>query len=226
MYWLEGDENLNGIFSLLQFRPTILTITIRYSDWWFWEFNEPLRMDERWLKCFRGSPGLKELRIEYETLNWRKEEMMKIVRRNKSWKLPLRREGAVPDEYDGHLSAETTALTEWNWKGPSKLDGQSWNHHGPGETVEYVVVTDTWKFVEGPMSEEDMARRPVFTHSDSDFQHGFASEGSDDGDNDDEEVDYDSAWSGLDDEEDTMDWREDGAELETEAVEAGIGTPI
>ena len=109
-------------------------------------------MSEDWLRGFKGSPGLKELRVEYETLSWKKDEMMKIVERNKKWKL------AILDE-EGHLSAEGTKLAEWKWKGPSKLDGQDWAHHGPGDTVEYVVVTDTWRYVGSPLSEEDAARR-------------------------------------------------------------------
>jgi len=66
---------------------------------------------------------------------------MQIVERNKKYKLGL--EG----EEEGCLSAEGTKLFEWKWQGPSKLDGKSWVHHGPGETVEYVVVTDTWRYV-------------------------------------------------------------------------------
>jgi hypothetical protein len=162
MYWLEGGHNLMRIFSEPSFRPTSLTITIRYSDWWFWENNEPLRMEERWLKVFEGPPGLKELRVEYETLSWKREEMMKIVERNKKWKLALRNEEADGQEQgqaEGHLSAEKTELVEWKWKGPSELDGQKWQHHGDGDEVEYVVVTDTWRFVKGPMSAEDAEAR-------------------------------------------------------------------
>jgi hypothetical protein len=94
--------------------------------------------------------------VEYETLSWKKEEMMKIVLRNKKWKLKLRRD-------DGHLSAEKTELKEWRWKGTSKLGGQKWAHHGDGDTVEYVVVTDTWRFVEGalPVAKDQGSWTPI-----------------------------------------------------------------
>ncbi|KAL1794197.1 hypothetical protein ACET3X_007618 [Alternaria dauci] len=161
MFWLENGHELFYLFSVPQFRPTQLTITIRYSDWWFWENNEPLRMDEGWLRYFEGNPGLRVLKVEYETLNWKKAEMMNIIERNKKWKLPVRREGGAfqSNQLEGYLSAEGTTLEEWKWKGASKLGGKKWSHHGTGDEVEYVVVTDTWKFVQGELSENEMEGR-------------------------------------------------------------------
>jgi hypothetical protein len=161
MFWLEAGHQLFYIFSLPQFRPTQLTITIRYSDWWFWENDEPLRMEEQWLRYFEGNPGLRVLNVEYETLSWKRAEMMHIIERNKKWKLPVRREGGSfqSNELEGYLSAEGTGLKEWKWKGPSKLGGERWSHHGTGDKVEYVVVTDTWNFLEGELSEKEMEGR-------------------------------------------------------------------
>jgi hypothetical protein len=161
MYWLENGENLFLTFSLPQFRPTELTITIRYSDWWNWEHNAPLRMREDWLRLFKGNPGLRVLKVEYETLTWKKAEMMRIIERNKRWKLPVRREGGNfhGNELEGYLSAEGTTLKEWKWKGTSKLGGEKWNHHGTDEKVEYVVVTDTWRFVECVLSDREIEGR-------------------------------------------------------------------
>ncbi|KAF6805825.1 hypothetical protein CSOJ01_09254 [Colletotrichum sojae] len=159
MYWLEDGGNLLRLLCLQpRFRPARLTVTIRYSDWWFWEQDEPLRMREGWLARFSGPLGMRELRVEYETLASKRDEMMAIVRRNKEWKLEVR---GSEDEgvAEGHLSAEGTALREWRWTGTSKLDGKTWEHHGEGDTVEYVVVEDRWTFREGPMSEEDRRRR-------------------------------------------------------------------
>lgn len=118
-------------------------------------------MDEDWLRFFKGSPGLRTLKVEYETLSWKKEEMMRIIQRNKAWKLPVRREDGSFEahELEGYLSAEKTELKEWKWQGTSKLGGQTWNHHGTGDTVEYVVVMDTWKFVEGELSEKELEGR-------------------------------------------------------------------
>ncbi|KAK1973078.1 hypothetical protein LY78DRAFT_7405 [Colletotrichum sublineola] len=171
MYWLEGGDNLAFLFSQPRFRPESLTVTVRYSDWWHWEHDSPLRMREDWLRGFRGPAGLRELRVEYETLVGKRDEMMRIVERNKRWKLAVggkrtvgRDEDGVEEEVmeedeGGYLSAEGTALEEWRWTGTSRLGGRAWEHHGEGDTVEYVVITDTWRFVEGAMSEADRERR-------------------------------------------------------------------
>lgn len=175
MYWLEGGGGLRNLFSEPQFRPSELTITIRYSDWWWWENNAPLTMREDWLHHFVGNPGLRKLRVEYETLSWKKAEMMRIIERNKKWKLFVGRiDGS--DDFEGYLSADKTALTEWTWKGTSKLGGQTWSHHGKDEMdamVEYVVVTDTWTFVQGTLDEEEMRNRSLLAQ---DMDGGYMSD--------------------------------------------------
>ncbi|KAH7077534.1 hypothetical protein BKA63DRAFT_466730 [Paraphoma chrysanthemicola] len=205
MYWLEGGSNLRRIFKAPQFRPSELTITIRYSDWWYWESNSPLRMNEEWLRAFVGSPGLRTLRVEYETLSWKKAEMMRIVERNKKWKLPVRRDDDDATDWEGFLSAEKSELQEWTWKGTSKLGGQTWSHHGKGEKdemVEYIVVTDTWRFVEGQLSEEEIRSRGIegkywdedlnaqyfFDEDDEDDEEEFSDEDVSDEEEDDEEM--------------------------------------
>jgi hypothetical protein len=158
MYWLEDGHELNYMFTQPQFRPTSLTITIRYSDWWNWEHNDALSMSDNWLREFAGSPGLRKLSVEYETLSSKRDEMMRIVERNKKFKLGVRREGKMgtmrgrkgtAQACEWYLSAESTALVEWKWKGKSELGGEKWDHHPAGDTIEYVVVQDTWVFMEG-----------------------------------------------------------------------------
>lgn len=104
-------------------------------------------MEEDWLRNFRGNPGLRTLRVEYETIPRKKDEMMRIVERNKKWKLPVRREGHAVDSFEGYLVAEGIDLREWRWHGTNKLGGQTWSHHAGVVTIEYLVVTDTWHFV-------------------------------------------------------------------------------
>ncbi|KAF9735973.1 hypothetical protein PMIN06_002517 [Paraphaeosphaeria minitans] len=202
MYWLEDGSNLRRIFSQPQFRPSELTITIRYSDWWWWEEDAPMTMKETWLRIFIGSPGLRKLRVEYETLSWKKEEMMRIVERNKKWKLPVRSDVDL-NGFQGYLIAEKTPLLEWTWKGTSKLDGQTWRHHSKGEkedgTVEYIVVTDTWDFVQGSLDTEELRGRGLLD------EYKYENDDEDD-ENDDENDDED------DDEDDDDDEYEDDEE--------------
>jgi hypothetical protein len=213
MYWLEGGENLLYLFSMPNFRPAELTITVRYSDWWYWESNEPLRMDEDWLRFFRGNPGLRVLKVEYETLNWKRAEMMRIVERNKSWKLPVRREEGTfeGNELEGYLSAEGTVLKEWKWKGTSKLGGQRWAHHGVDEKVEYVVVMDTWRFVDGELSDEEMEgrSRDYLGSEDDEDEYDEYDEDNEENEDEDDEDDEDNEEDEDEDDEDDEDGEEE-----------------
>lgn len=120
-------------------------------------------MSDAWLRAFEAPPGLRELRVEYETLVWKRAPRLDaIVARNKRWRLRIRggdddddnKSGGSGGRTGGHLSAEHTQLEEFTWCGTSRLGGRTWEHHGEGPTVEYVVVTDTWRYVEGPIPED------------------------------------------------------------------------
>ncbi|KAL9078870.1 MAG: hypothetical protein Q9157_002206 [Trypethelium eluteriae] len=88
-------------------------------------------------------------------------KMDPIIARNKKFKLPILQEQGQHEVEGGgrrvrrYLSAEDTKLEEWKWKGPSNLGGGQWRHHGDGDTVEYVVVVDRWRFVEEELSEDE-----------------------------------------------------------------------
>ncbi|KAI8174476.1 hypothetical protein K4K51_008772 [Colletotrichum sp. SAR 10_75] len=184
MFRFENGTELHRLFHQPNFNPEKLTITIRYSDWWYWESDTPLRMKEDWLRRFSGPPGLKELKVEYETITRKRDAMMKIVERNKKWKLSV-----GDSEEGGHLSAEGTKLVEWRWHGKSALGGTKWYHHGDGDTMEYVVVTDTWRYVPGPMSEEDLKKREILPPEHYPAQDSDDSDGSDEEEEDDD-ADY------------------------------------
>jgi hypothetical protein len=119
-------------------------------------------MDDRWLRSFNGSPGLRELRVEYETRTPKKDEMMRIVERNRKWNLPVRRADGGPRDWEGYLTNANTNSSEWRWKGTSKLGGEQWSHLRHSDEIEYVVVTDVWKFVEGELSEEELSRHEIY----------------------------------------------------------------
>ncbi|KAI8299082.1 hypothetical protein K4K61_010944 [Colletotrichum sp. SAR11_59] len=182
MFRFENGTELHRLFHQPNFNPEKLTITIRYSDWWYWESDTALRMKEDWLRRFSGPAGLRELKVEYETIARKRDAMMKIVERNKKWKLSV-----GDSEEGGHLSAEGTKLVEWRWHGKSALGGTKWYHHGDGDTMEYVVVTDTWRYVPGLMSEEDLKKREILPP-----EH-YPAQDSDDSDRSDEEEEDDDA---------------------------------
>jgi hypothetical protein len=181
-----------------------------------------MTMNETWLRTFKGSAGLRRLRVEYETLSWKKAEMIRIVERNKKWKLPVRCEGDDSTGFEGYLTAEKTELQEWTWRGTSKLGGRTWSHLGKGEkdeTIEYVVVTDTWKFVKGELSEEELKERGM---SDGDISDGDISDGdmSDEDMSDEEGSEEEPSDEEFSDEEGTDEYMSEEDAVEGEVSEA------
>lgn len=111
-FWLEGAHGgFTGFVRLWNIaRPTHLKITIRHSDWWWWEVGEPIALDakregrpsaqhysrpsdlfepESWGARFRDIEGLDVLQLELETLEYKKTELDAIVDRVQGWQFPL-----------------------------------------------------------------------------------------------------------------------------------------
>ncbi|KAL8964431.1 MAG: hypothetical protein Q9183_004452 [Haloplaca sp. 2 TL-2023] len=111
-YWLENEQRGFGIFPRLwnYARPTHLVVTLRHSDWWWWEDGEPIALDPKrqgkpsaqsysqpsdpfepgsWGTFFRFIMGLEVFQLELETVESKKSELDAIVGRAKSWEFTL-----------------------------------------------------------------------------------------------------------------------------------------
>ncbi|PYH93416.1 hypothetical protein BO71DRAFT_255773 [Aspergillus ellipticus CBS 707.79] len=93
--------------------PKTVTITLRHSDWWFWEHNEPMGIDpfqpgrilardmgrasspdrRAWGNQFTLVPSLETLILEFETVMRKRDQMDRIVEIARGWRFPL-----VPEE--------------------------------------------------------------------------------------------------------------------------------
>ncbi|RAL02797.1 uncharacterized protein BO80DRAFT_18374, partial [Aspergillus ibericus CBS 121593] len=121
-------------------RPRKITLTLRHSDWWFWERNEELgidpfragrvsarqmrsgsgqgqkggQMDDRaWGNQFVNVPGLETLVVEFETVMRKRDQLDWIVQMAAGWRFPLVPEEGiflVPGEEGGEREA-------WRWVG-------------------------------------------------------------------------------------------------------------
>ncbi|KAI1279078.1 hypothetical protein F5Y07DRAFT_48088 [Xylaria sp. FL0933] len=138
-FWLE-DKFLQLVrshhwFASLQH----LRFTLRRSDWWDWELNEPLRINPfkgncchghtiglmrsdmlaengnvefaqgAWGRAFFHMPKLKTLTIDFETSEDKRDEMEAVVAWALKWKFPL---------LDGrHLSTGGRPASKMSWRG-------------------------------------------------------------------------------------------------------------
>jgi hypothetical protein len=136
-FWLDGSFSqlcrLHYLSGLEKLR-----ITLRRGDWWSVENNAPLaitpkrswadvsgmRADWRaeeageevewdqgcWGTAFRWLKGLREVQMELETFEWKRDELEEIVRHALQWRFPMGNRGV--------LSAEGTGVQVRRWRGP------------------------------------------------------------------------------------------------------------
>jgi hypothetical protein len=131
---ITGDRKTRGVL------PRLLTISVRHSDWWEWENDAPLRMDEHvygclWRKGFEAFPSLEEFVVELETLDRRKAEMDVIAEGVRKWRIDLGN-GRV-------LITDGIPLKTCTWNGSALYNGSP---APEGATsLPYYVVTVTWR---------------------------------------------------------------------------------
>ncbi|KAK0451349.1 uncharacterized protein EV420DRAFT_1560558 [Desarmillaria tabescens] len=146
LFWLE--ENFAGACAIAEMRPRKLKITIRHSDWWYWEQNQRLALKGGWTDKIRLLKRLEEFEIELETFERDKDQMLAIAQRIRNWKIDL---------WDGRvLSTEGRPLVHGRWRGTSIFEGNlgydkvrnAWVHRsgvvGPAVPLVYHTVTVKW----------------------------------------------------------------------------------
>jgi hypothetical protein len=147
MMWLEASggskcvQNLNvtGVC------PEIFTLTIRYSDWWWWEYGQRLRLDEKWLENilkWPALPRLREIRLELEVPEPKLSELQSIEE-------DLRDKFTVVERTDHYGTPaillidgceEPSPIRKWSGMAPAK--GQ--NTHGEEVLTTFVIKTLVW----------------------------------------------------------------------------------
>jgi hypothetical protein len=94
-------------------RPQMITITFRYTDWWWWEYNQPLRMRD-WPLGVHFPSSVQKLVMQFETRNGKRQELDRILNDTiLKWKIPLRPE-LVHSSPRTLITKQPTARTyEW-----------------------------------------------------------------------------------------------------------------
>ncbi|THV08256.1 hypothetical protein K435DRAFT_787773 [Dendrothele bispora CBS 962.96] len=148
LWWLEGS------FPSLCEKGTqtrTLHITIRHTDWWWWERNQPLVLKDDWMRSLKGISGLKRVVLELETMERDKDQMYAIANRLKARRIELRDGRALVFNID--------SMVKQQWYGPSRFAGEVcyikdenrwvtrnrwWRGEGPDPGLTYCTVTLVW----------------------------------------------------------------------------------
>ncbi|THV94224.1 hypothetical protein D6D26_07871 [Aureobasidium pullulans] len=149
LYILENGARLQEILNLKFFYPKVITITIRHTDWWFWESDDNLRLDATWVDFCRFPNSLTELRVAFESLERKKDQIDDVARQAaKNW-IFRRRD-------DTELSAERCQPEIMKWSGKATWGHRRWvrDETGPNK-LDYYVSTVTWRPANSKVTDND-----------------------------------------------------------------------
>ncbi|KAK5681704.1 hypothetical protein LTS10_006237 [Elasticomyces elasticus] len=130
------------------FQPRVLNVTLRHTDWYWWESDEPLRLQDSWVKALLNSPDLRStqvFKLEMETLDYKVDQMMTIIERIKT---------IESEAYDTHIVDGKSMKTQfvldeqvrtYEWDGPSNIANGTWDPYQGKGKLKYHVVTLTWR---------------------------------------------------------------------------------
>ncbi|KAJ5273656.1 hypothetical protein N7478_008781 [Penicillium angulare] len=150
LWALEGTKDCSGVLSMKNFYPKTITITIRYTDTWMWEENQALRIGGAWSGRLALPSSVTRFKIDFESIERRKDEVDYIVR-GFATRWCFRRRDGVNLVADGDKSISVS-----RWTGSSTLGDSRWvrDETRPGK-LDYYVGTVTWRPSKEPPSPDE-----------------------------------------------------------------------
>ncbi|KAL2798639.1 hypothetical protein BJX66DRAFT_36158 [Aspergillus keveii] len=141
LYMLEPGSAFQDLLNIKHFAPRSVTLTLRYTDFWHWESNDPLRVDATWVKVVRFPDSVRRFVVDFESVERRKGEVDLIVAQAVAGWVFRRRDGGV-------LRATMQDVSVSQWSGSSMFGGRRWvrdeTPERPG-VLDYYAVSVVWK---------------------------------------------------------------------------------
>ncbi|KAF5968826.1 hypothetical protein FBULB1_10542 [Fusarium bulbicola] len=142
MYRLE-DNGLQDILRMPHLAPRTITLTIRHTDWWYWEEDEPLHFEGNWIEGVSQAltPSTTQFCIELESLERKKDQVDKIAKQMVDAWFFKRPDGVV-------LYADTSDANRKvsRWSGSSTWHGQRWTRdETEPNKLDYYIVSITFR---------------------------------------------------------------------------------
>jgi hypothetical protein len=130
------------------FQPARFHVTIRHTDWWYWEDEAPLRFEYSWFQAMLDSPDLRRtetLKLELETLDYKVSQLNPIVDHILSLRSQELATHVVNDKPTTTRFVLTGEPEVSSWTGPTDLDSKEFAPYKDKKELKYHVVTLTWK---------------------------------------------------------------------------------
>jgi hypothetical protein len=131
LLWLEGS--FPDVCAVKEMRPRSVKLTIRHSDWWFWEDNAKLRLEEGWGRMLKKLKGLEELELKLEMIERDKDQVLPkprfviVVAYVNGLQMDAIAARVAELQFDLHdgqiLSTAGTTIRSHRWVGPSTFEG-------------------------------------------------------------------------------------------------------
>ncbi|KAF5636788.1 uncharacterized protein FTJAE_5984 [Fusarium tjaetaba] len=142
MYRLQ-ENGLQEVLRTPHLAPRTITLTIRHTDWWYWEEDEPLQFEGNWIEgvCQVLTPSTTQFCIELESLERKKDQVDKIAKQMVDSWFFKRPDGVV-------LYADTSDANRKvsRWSGSSTWHGQRWiRDETEPHKLDYYIVTITFR---------------------------------------------------------------------------------
>ncbi|KAK6345684.1 hypothetical protein TWF718_007593 [Orbilia javanica] len=152
-YQLEDRTSFPRILRMDHFRPREVVVTIRHTDFWYWERDAPLRLGGQWVSRCEFPESVKVFKLEFESLERKKEQVDDIAEQAAAYWEFKREDGARLSAIiekpagDGNGAGEAKGEMEvMRWTGSSNLRGLRWlrdeTEHGK---LNYYVKTVIWR---------------------------------------------------------------------------------
>ncbi|PVH95977.1 hypothetical protein DM02DRAFT_675114 [Periconia macrospinosa] len=128
--------------------PKVITLTLRYTDWWYWEANTiiyPISNTEFFdMRRIPLPPSVEKMVVEFENIELKKKELEGVIS-----ELFADKDRYVWNRQDGvklRIKGEEKkgGVREWNWMGPTRINRARYAHHGEGDSMKMIVKVVEW----------------------------------------------------------------------------------
>ncbi|KAK6504612.1 hypothetical protein TWF481_006551 [Arthrobotrys musiformis] len=157
LYALEDGQRLQGILGTKHFFPREVVVTIRHTDFWFWENDENLKVGGRWVAACRFPQSVKRVKVEFESLERKKGQIDEIAqqavehwefRRVDGARFSAVLGGGARDDKEGKGKGKEVEgeMEVMRWTGDSSFQGMRWRRDEVEEgKLNYYVKTVIWR---------------------------------------------------------------------------------
>ena len=129
------------------FQPRELHVTIRHTDWWYWESETPLRLKNEWVQALLDSPDLRStqtLHLSLETLDYKLDQLQPILARMQLLESAEIETHVIDGKAVKTRFVRSEQIAQSTWSGPANLNNQSFDPYKDKTSLTYTVVTLTW----------------------------------------------------------------------------------